>query len=100
MANKFFALTIVAVAALSMTACSNDRSSRSVADMPPGKYEKTSTFTDADGTTYERTSTTDVDVDRYGNKKVVIENKKSTDPRGLFNKSTSKSKQVIEEERD
>ena len=65
--------------------------------LPPGEYEKTTTSTDANGTTTKRTSSTDVSVDADGKKRAVVESKTTKDPRGLFNKSTTSSKQVVEE---
>jgi hypothetical protein len=81
------------IGAFSLTACANTSPA-------PGKYERTSTSTDAYGTTRETKAKTEVDVDQYGNKKITKETKTTTDPKGLMNKRTSTSKEVIEEERE
>ena len=69
-----------------------------ISHMPPGKYEKIEKHTDANGTTTEQRTSTEVDEDAYGNKKAVIQSETTKDPQGLFNKSTiSKTTDVIEE---
>lgn len=64
--------------------------------MAPGSYEKTSSSTDANGTTVTNKTKTDVTVDEYGNKKAVVKKKTTTDPKGLMNKRTSESEEVYE----
>lgn len=84
----------VSAAALVLVACSPERTAL---DAPPGNYEKTTSSTDASGTTTKTEKSTDVTVDKYGNKKAVIKSKTTKDPKGLMNKTTSESEQVIEE---
>lgn len=90
--------TLLALFALAVgtSACMQERSAINQA---PGSYESSTKTTNSAGTTTKTKTSTDVTVDEYGNKKAVVETKKSTDPKGLFNKSTSKSKAVIEEDR-
>lgn len=85
-------LTCMAAASL-LTACQPDR----VTDLPPGTYERESSTTDAHGTTTERKNTTTVYEDPYGNKKAIVKQKTSKDPKGLLNKQTTESREVIEE---
>lgn len=89
--RKTFTL-LALVASFGVAGCTNH-----VTDLPPGKYESTSKSTDANGTDYETERTTNVSVDRYGNKKAVVEKETSSDPKGLFNKSTSSKKTVVTE---
>lgn len=93
----FKTLTILAasVALIGVTACTNN----SPADLPPGKYEKTTKSTNADGTTTTRRTTTEVDQDRYGNKSATRETETTSDPKGLFNKSKSTSRSTYYEDR-
>ena len=87
-------LVSLSILVLGLSACMQD----SVLNNPPGKYEKTTSSTDANGTTTEHQSSADVSVDDNGNKKAVVKSKTTKDPKGLFNKTTtSQSQQVIEE---
>jgi len=93
--KKYSTLIAVSVLALVLSACMDKRSAL---DNPPGTYERTTSSTDANGTTTERKSSTEVSEDRYGNKKAVVKTKTTKDPKGLLNKTTtSESKEVIEE---
>lgn len=94
MKKKLPILMVVSVLTLGVGACTHEET---VLNNPPGTYEKTTSTTDAYGTTVKRTTSTDVDVDEYGNKRAVVKSKTTKDPKGLFNKSTSKSTEVIEE---
>ena len=87
MTIKAPALIALAVLALGTSACMHD----SAADLPPGKYQSSKSATDANGTTYDKDTTTNVWVDSNGDKHVSNTTKKSTDPKGLFNKNTSTS---------
>lgn len=88
-------LATASLITLTLSSCTQEQR---VLNNPPGKYEKTTSSTDAVGTTTERRSSTEVSVDQYGNKKAVIKSKTTKDPKGLFNKTTAdQSKQVIEE---
>ncbi|MBY0406776.1 MAG: hypothetical protein K2Q01_03730 [Rickettsiales bacterium] len=66
-------------------------------DLPPGEYKSVNKTTDSSGTITTTRDTTNVGVDAYGNKRAVVQKKKTTDPRGLFNKNTSESTTVVEE---
>ncbi len=72
-----------------------DKKTSSV-DLPPGQYEKSSSSTNSAGTTTEKTDSATVGYDSYGNKKAVVKSKKTTDPKGLFNKNSTESQEVIE----
>ena len=86
------ALLLVSALAVGLGACAEEHR-----PLPEGTYERTSSSTDANGTTTERTSSTEVDVDDNGHRKTVIKSKTTEDPKGLFNKTTtSQSEQVIE----
>lgn len=75
-----------------LVACTN-----SATDLPPGEYEKSTSRTTSDGTTYTTDTDTKVEYDSDGRKKATVESKTTKDPKGLFNKSTSESKTVIKE---
>lgn len=57
--------------------------------LAPGEYTNTQKSTNAQGTTTEKTTNTSVYYDEYGNKNAVQETQTSSDPKGLFNKSTT-----------
>lgn len=86
--------TALVFSMLALAACSAEQRAT---DLPPGSYEHSSSSKDANGTSYDTKKTTDVTVDEYGNKRAVVTTKTSKDPKGLFNKSTSKSKVVVDE---
>jgi hypothetical protein len=73
-----------------------------------GGYTQTSDrkHKDANGTNIMEKSKTDVDVDRNGNVTQTTKNEKTTDPKGLFNKKTTKEKtkmvngQVVEDKKN
>jgi hypothetical protein len=94
MKKAYLSLFLVPVAAMALSACTP---AEKASTLPPGKYEHTSTSTDRNGTTYETRKTTDVAVDRYGNKSATVTTEQSKDPKGLFNKSTSTSTSTYEE---
>lgn len=95
MKNKLIAFLAVSTTALSLSAC---MSAQSPTDLPPGKYEKKTSSTDAYGTTTKREMSTEVDRDAYGNKRAVVETETTEDPKGLFNKRTTKTKEVVREQ--
>jgi hypothetical protein len=83
------------IAAFGLYACEPERRAT---DLPPGTYEKTVSKTDANGTTYKTEDTTEVSEDADGDKTAVVKSKTTTDPRGLFNKSTSSKTTVVRED--
>ncbi len=87
MKMKLFYLTIPIIA-ISMSACMMQEPR----GLPPGQYEDNSSSTDSRGTSRETKKTTDVYYDQYGNKKYTTNQKTVTDPKGLFNKTTTSSK--------
>jgi hypothetical protein len=94
MKKHLLTLAAIAVAGVTLSACAPERTAL---DLPPGKYENTTESTNRYGTKTERNSSTEVYVDKYGNKKAVIESETTRDPKGLFNKTTtSKTKTVVE----
>ncbi len=94
MKKTTIALTMLSAGLITLSACTAENQAT---NLPPGKYEKTTKSTDANGTDVTRKQTTDVTVDQYGRKTAVVSEKKTTDPKGLFNKNTSQSKEVIQE---
>lgn len=95
MQMKLVKIMVVSALTLSLVACMQEQS---VLSQPPGTYEKTTSSTNANGTTTENQSSTDVSVDSNGNKKVVVKSKTTKDPRGLLNKTTtSQSTQTYQE---
>ncbi len=84
--KKYLAILGILAACAGLSACAEERA----ATLPPGQYESTHVSTDANGTEYKNTSKTDVTEDRYGNKKVTVHKKTTRDPKGLFNKETTR----------
>ena len=68
-------------------------------DRPPGRYESNQSATDSNGTTYERQDSSKVGYDAKGNKTAVTQTKTSRDPPGLLNKTTTKTQETIEQEK-
>lgn len=58
---------------------------------PPGTYKASTSSTAPDGTKTTTDQTTHVYRDADGNKKAVVQTETSRDPKGLFNKETSKT---------
>lgn len=79
-------LCLSAAAILAVTACQS-----APMTLPPGEYESTHSSTNSYGTKTEQETKTKVYYDEYGNKRAVQEKETTTDPKGLFNKSTTKS---------
>ncbi|MFY9288775.1 MAG: hypothetical protein WAO98_09780 [Alphaproteobacteria bacterium] len=90
--KKSLLLLAVTAGAFGLSACTSDNP----ATLPPGKYEKTQSSTNAYGTKTEKKIETDVQYDEYGNKKATVKSKTSRDPKGLFNKSTTESETTYE----
>lgn len=92
MNSKFIALATLSIAVLATSACtSNAHTARS---LPPGEYNSKTKTTDSNGTDRSVQTKTTVGYDQYGHKKAVVEKETTTDPKGLFNKSKTKSTQV------
>lgn len=91
MNNKYLVLAMASVTALGMSACAQRTSNLP----PPGKYESSTSSVDRYGTERQTQQSTEVQLDKYGNRIGTVETTKSTDPEGLFNKSTSTSKEVV-----
>jgi hypothetical protein len=90
--NRLLPLLVSGASLLVMSACTP---TRTVLDKPPGKYEKTTSSTSADGTTVEKTNSASVGYDANGNKQAVVKTQTTVDPPGLFNKSTTTSTEVV-----
>jgi hypothetical protein len=84
---KSLTLLTAAVALVSLGACT-----QRATDLPPGHYESESKSIDSQGTAHTRSTETDVEYDSNGNKKATSETTTSSDPKGLFNKSSSTTK--------
>ncbi len=89
--KKLFALCGVSLAALTLSACTDSPTS-----LPPGHYESKTSSVDANDTGHSRETSTDVYYDANGNKKATVNQKTTTDPKGLFNKSTSESTETVQ----
>ncbi len=63
---------------------------------PPGHYEGKSTAVDPHGTKTETKTDTNVFYDENGNKKAIVNKKTTSDPKGLFNKTTAEENKVVE----
>ncbi len=96
MKNALFMSCAILIAAVGLSACAEQRAE----NLPPGTYKSRSMTVDSAGTKREKKSSTKVTVDDNGDRTVEMENESSTDPKGLFNKSTTKSKTVIESDHD
>lgn len=78
-------LMLLAVSVTGLAACAQTNT------LPPGKYESSSSHVSASGTKTTTDKETNVYYDQYGNKKSTVETKTTTDPKGLFNKETTKT---------
>ncbi len=78
-------LMALGAAVLAVSACS----SWDPTYKDPGTYRETETRVDGYGTKTTTTKNTTVYRDSTGNKRAVEQTETSTDPKGLFNKSTS-----------
>ncbi len=76
---------LLTVVSLGAVACSHN----SAADLAPGTYKSSTSSTGANGTKVDKDVTTNVAVDPNGDKTVDTTTKTSTDPKGLFNKTTN-----------
>lgn len=88
--KKIMTLIAVSATALTLAACGGNSS-----DLPPGHYEKTYKSTNAYGTETTQKRETDVYYDEYGNKKTRVEAETTKDPKGLFNKTTTKKTTTV-----
>jgi hypothetical protein len=93
---KFMTLAAISTLTLGVSACMENQG---VLSKAPGNYESTTSTTNSNGTNVSRDTQTDVTVDRYGNKNAVVETKTTTDPEGLFNKSTTTNTTKVSEDR-
>ena len=82
MKSQILAATAI-VAVLSLGAC------KKATDLPPGTYENSTKATDAAGTEYEKSTTTDVRENPDGSKSATIHQETTRDPEGLLNKETT-----------
>ena len=95
--HSLLTLSAVSLTALMLSACYMNKPAPRLA---PGQYEESVTTKDAYGTKVTKKTSTDVDVDYDGDRRVVKESKTTRNPRGWFNKETVKSKEVYEEDTD
>ena len=88
------ALTLLSLSLLALTVsgCVHDDDRT----LPLGQYNQRSSSVDSRGTSRERQRSTDVYYDEHGNKKVTVDEKTSTDPEGLFNKSTTETHEILQ----
>ncbi|HEY8190650.1 MAG TPA: hypothetical protein VIF12_08185 [Micavibrio sp.] len=76
--KKNLALMLMAVAALSLSACKDKQA----------KTESTEVSTTADGTKVETKTSSDVKIDDEGNRTGTVKSKTTVDPEGMMNKET------------
>ncbi len=76
-------LALLAVSAVTLGACETMR--------PPGHYEDKSVSTNRYGTKTTVKKETDFYYDQHGNKKATVQTETTKDPKGWFNKETTKS---------
>ena len=81
--NKTLALTAIACAAIGLSACKDETTS---------KTESKQSATLSDGTKVESKTETDVTVDEHGNRTGTVETKTTVDPEGLMNKETTEER--------
>lgn len=87
--KKFISLFLICGFVFALAACTMNHPKTSPKMLAPGEYTDTEKSTNAQGTTTEQTTNTNVYYDQYGNKRAVQETQTSSDPKGLFNKSTT-----------
>jgi len=75
-----------ALAVLSASACMSEPRT-----LPPGEYKSETSSKNSAGTTTKKKTETEVYYDANGNKRAVQETETTRDPKGLFNKETTKS---------
>lgn len=78
--NKTLALTAVALAAISLSACKDEART---------KTESKESAVMSDGTKVETQTETDVKVDEQGNRTGTVESTTTVDPEGMMNKETT-----------
>lgn len=93
--KKLIAYTYVVLMSVAATGCWMDRTDR----MEDGNYEKKVTNVNSAGTKTTYTTKQNVDYDDEGNVDKTVTTKTTTDPKGLFNKSTTKHTESYEEDR-
>lgn len=86
MKKKIATIVALSTLTLGLNACMDMQNAM---DTPDGKYEKTTSSTDANGTQTTRQSSSEVGTDAQGNKHSVTKTKVTKDPKGLLNKSTT-----------
>ena len=97
MNKKLTILATISVLTLGLAGCMENH--HPMHPKPEGKYNSTETATDAKGTTTVKQSTVEVMVDENGNRKEIITTKTSRDPKGLWNKTTTKKTSQTNEEK-
>ncbi len=94
MKKQLFTLSIIAALTSGLVACNS--ADTAATTMAPGTYEHKSSSVDAAGTKTTTKQQTVVGEDVNGNKSAVVKTKTTQDPKGLMNKSTTKSTTVSE----
>ncbi len=77
--NRTLALSAVALAAISLSACKDEART---------KTETTDKTVMSDGTQVETKTQTDITVDEHGNRSGTVESTTTVDPEGMMNKET------------
>ena len=88
MKKQLLTLSLISMLSIGVAACNKADT------MAPGHYEHENVSTNSNGTETVNRTSTNVNEDAYGNKTAVTTHKTTTDPKGLFNKSTNSSTDV------
>ncbi len=91
MKKTLFIVPLSVAAAITLSACSTAPTT-----LPPGQYERTTKSTDYNGTAVKKTTSTNVYYEENGNKKATVDTTTSRDPKGLFNKSTTETRETYQ----
>lgn len=87
--KTIYSLSLVAFTTLLLAGCTETRPA-------PGEYTTKTEKTDASGTVHKTNSTTNIYYDQNGKLRGSVDKETTTDPKGLFNKSTTESHKTIQ----
>lgn len=86
MINKTLALTAIALAAISLSACKDQNKTQT---------ETKESAVLSDGTRVESTTSTDIEVDEDGHRSGTVDTKTTVDPEGMMNKETTEESHEV-----
>ena len=84
-----YSLALIASTTLLLAACAETRPA-------PGEYTTKTEKTDANGTVHKSNNKTNIYYDQNGKLRGSVEKETTTDPKGLFNKTTTESHKTIQ----